>query len=336
MNVVQYIDHTGHRRVGQVSADGDVHAVANFERVYHLVSQAVAANASVASLLVFDDIAVVEPIDKLEIEGRLLPPVDHPDPHRQWVTGTGFSHIRAELQIDELAKLDASTEPMTESVRLKHAALRDGRSRGDEPGLLNEFFIKGTGLSIVPPGGTLVAPAFCRGYSEESEIAGIYYIDAVGQPVRLGFVLGNEFADCETEKRNAYYLQHSKIMPSAIGPELRLGSLPSSLIAHPRILRKGKAVLEYEFYTGEDNMVFDLATIEHHYFKHAMFRVPGDLHVHYLGTGARPGRYLGAEYQDGDVIEIGAPSFGRPLRVTLRDDANTTQHVPMQRVRALA
>jgi hypothetical protein len=56
-----------------------------------------------------------------------------------------------------------------------------------------------------------------------------------------------------------------------------------------------------------------LANIEHHHFKYAAFRRPGDVHCHFYGT-ATLSFAAGFRTQAGDVFEIAAPDFGRALR----------------------
>ncbi len=334
MNFVQFRDYNGERRVG-LSRDDGVSVIPGHATIYELLTAVIAGGRPVADVVAAASAGRIERLDALEADGRLLPPIDHPDPRRLWVTGTGFSHVREELQQGELERISSlDAAELTESLRLKRAAMGDvgGRSRGERPGILTEWFLKGDGTSLIAPGGALEAPAHCIGYSEESEIAGVYINDAAGAPVLIGHALGNEFADCETEKANAYYLAHSKLMPCAIGPELRIGRPPERLVGHTRVLRDGDPILEYDFFTGEANMVFDLATIEHHHFKHAPFRQPGDVHIHFYGTGARPGRYLGPPYRPGDTFEIGAPGFRHPLRVHLAE----APAAAMVQVRALA
>ena len=60
-------------------------------------------------------------------------------------------------------------------------------------------------------------------------------------------------------------------------------------------------------------MSHTLANLEHHHFKYAGHRVPGDVHVHYFGT-ATLCFADGIRTEPGDVFEIEAPGFGRPLR----------------------
>ena len=55
---------------------------------------------------------------------------------------------------------------------------------------------------------------------EEAEIAGVYFIDAAGQPRRVGMATGNEFSDHKFEKNNYLNLAGSKIRTCSLGPEL--------------------------------------------------------------------------------------------------------------------
>jgi hypothetical protein len=71
-------------------------------------------------------------------------------------------------------------------------------------------------------------------------------------------------------------------------------------------------VWEKPFLSGEANMSHTLANLEHHHFKYAFFRRPGDVHVHMFGT-ATLSFADGIRTRPGDVFEIEAPEFGLPL-----------------------
>lgn len=60
-----------------------------------------------------------------------------------------------------------------------------------------------------------------------------------------------------------------------------------------------------------------LANLEHHHFKYPMFRRPGDAHVHFFGASLLSFSQ-GFKAQDGDLMEIHVPDFGRPLRNPLQ------------------
>ena len=65
--------------------------------------------------------------------------------------------------------------------------------------------------------------------------------------------------------------------------------------------------------SGESNMSHAIANLEHHHFKYALFRRPGDVHVHFFGT-ATLSFSDEVRTQDGDVFEIEAAPFTLPVR----------------------
>ena len=144
-------------------------------------------------------------------------------------------------------------------------------------------------------------------------MAGIYVIADSGQPFRVGFAVANEFSDHVTERINYLYLAHSKLRPAALGPELLVGDLPADVRGVSRIRRGEVTLWEKPFLSGEANMSHTIANLEHHHFKYALFRQPGDLHVHMFGT-ATLSFGDGIRTEAGDVFEIGADGFGLPLR----------------------
>jgi hypothetical protein len=170
------------------------------------------------------------------------------------------------------------------------------------------------------------SPGFALDGSEEPEIAGIYIIDSHGNPRRLGYCLANEFSDHIIERGNYLWLAHSKLRPAALGAELLTGALPDDIRGTSRILRDGKAIWEKPFLTGEANMSHSLANLEHHHFKYAQFRRPGDVHVHFFGT-ATLSFSDGIQTCAGDVFEIEAPPFVLPLRNRLDSKPQPDIHV---------
>ena len=60
-------------------------------------------------------------------------------------------------------------------------------------------------------------------------------------------------------------------------------------------------------------MSHSIANLEHHHFKYAQFRRPGDVHVHFFGT-ATLSFSDGIETCEGDIFEIEADAFVLPVR----------------------
>ena len=250
-------------------------------------------------------------LDRLYAEGRLLPPILHPDPAHLHVTGTGLTHLGSAATRDSMHA--EATEELTDSMKMFRLGIEGGKPANGHAGVQPEWFYKGDGHALVAPGAPLVSPPFAEDGGEEPEIAGIYVIGPDGAPFRLGFALANEFSDHVMEKRNYLYLAHSKLRPAAIGPELLVGPLPDSVEGVSRVRRGNEVVFEQPFLSGEANMSHAIANLEHHHFKYGVFRQPGDVHVHMFGTSTLSFA-SGVRTRDGDVFEIEAAPFGLPLR----------------------
>ena len=112
---------------------------------------------------------------------------------------------------------------------------------------------------------------------------------------------------------------HSKLRECPLGPELLVDELPADVRGESRLLRAGKVAWSGTFASGESNMSYSIANLEHHHFKYPAFRRPGDIHVHLFGCPVLSFA-AGVPTQAGDVFEIEVPAFGRPLRNTLAVD----------------
>ena len=162
-------------------------------------------------------------------------------------------------------------------------------------------------------GEPLTVPPHAEDGGEESEIAGIYLIDSDGLPRRLCLAIGNESFDHVVEKKNYLYLAAPKLMSCSIGPELVTEASFACVAGEVRIERAGEVIWKKIIRTGDAAMCHSLANIEHHHFKHAGHRRPGDIHVHFFGADAFSSGE-GVTLKQGDVVEIRFEGFGRPLR----------------------
>ena len=253
-------------------------------------------------------------------QGRLLPPILHPDPAHLHLTGTGLTHLGSAST--RAAMHAGAREEETDSMRMFRMGVEGGKPAPGAVGVQPEWFYKGNGEALVAPNGTLERPSFAQDGGEEPEIAGIYVIDVDGRPCRVGFALANEFSDHVMEKRNYLYLAHSKLRQASFGPEILVGALPPSVEGTSRIRRDGQTVFEKPFLSGEANMSHSIANLEHHHFKYGIFRRPGDVHIHMFGT-ATLSFAEGFETRDGDVFEIEAAEFGLPLVNTMSSSGST-------------
>ena len=318
MNLIQFFDHNGTRAVGAVD-NGEARIVNGATSVYELASAALARNGGLAALIAEKGLGATVDRAAILAEGRMLAPIDHPDPAHLYVTGTGLTHLGSAATRDAMhtANSGATETGLTDTMKMFRMGLEGGKPADGLKGVQPEWFYKGNGYSVVNPGHPIPSPGFALDAGEEPEIAGIYLIDQNGQPRRLGFALANEFSDHVTERINYLYLAHSKLRACAFGPELRVGDLPAHIEGKSRIWRDGKVLWEKPFLSGEDNMSHTIANLEYHHFKYDLFRRPGDVHVHMFGT-ATLSFADGIKTQANDIFEIEEAQFGVALRNPIR------------------
>lgn len=311
MRLIQFIDSENQPRVGIVK-DDKIQILSAINSVYELFHDAAKNNLSLeerATALAGEQYLEYETLVKTN---KLLPPLTHPDPYHTWISGTGLTHLGSASSRNAMHD-KTNVAQLTDSMKIFNMGVENGKMQAGIPASQPEWFFKGNGLMAVNPGQDLMSPAFAMDGGEEPEMVGLYIVDAQGTPQRIGFAVGNEFSDHKMERINYLYLAHSKLRNCSYGPELLLGNLPESVKGTSRIIRDDNILWEKEFLTGEAHMSHNLANLEHHHFKHKLFRQPGDVHVHFFGTSVLS--FADAiETQEGDVFEIMAEGFGKPLR----------------------
>ncbi|WP_162783840.1 AraD1 family protein [Devosia naphthalenivorans] len=317
---MQFFDSNGGRAVASVN-DGVARMVNGATSVYELANAALNNNGGLAALIEAQGLGETVDRDVILAEGRMLSPIDHPDPAHLYVTGTGLTHLGSAATRDAMHKSNGTktADNLTDSMKMFRMGLEGGKPADGIKGVQPEWFYKGNGYTVVNPGHPIPSPGFALDAGEEPEIAGIYVIDRNGQPRRLGFALANEFSDHVTERVNYLYLAHSKLRACSFGPELRVGDLPRHIEGMSRIYRDGQVLWEKPFLSGEDNMSHTIANLEYHHFKYDLFRTPGDIHVHCFGT-ATLSFADGISTQPNDVFEIEEKQFGSALRNPIRVD----------------
>ncbi|MCR9086617.1 MAG: GguC family protein [Rhodobacteraceae bacterium] len=317
MRLVQFRSEDGGRAVARV--DGEALAVLNgVTRVADLAHMAVSQGQSLAATAEAAGIATTLSYDEVMGAGRLLPPIDLPDPAHIVVSGTGLTHTGSADTRDAMhAKVAGDDAALSDSMKIFKMGLEGGKPAPGETGVQPEWFWKGDGTILRGCGQQMESPHWADDMGEEPEIAGIYLIGPDGQPNRLGYALANELSDHVMERQNYLFLAHSKLRVCGLGPELLVGDLPQDVQGMSRIYRDGAVLWEKPFLSGEQNMTHTLANLEHHHFKYPMFRQPGQVHVHVYGT-ATLSFADGVRLQDGDVMEIDCARLGRPLRNPVR------------------
>lgn len=245
----------------------------------------------------------------------LLPPFDHPtEAARCFVTGTGLTH-KASAQSRQSMHGDPSV--LTDSTKMYRIGLEGGRPERGRAGAAPEWFYKGIGTILRAHGEPLDVPPHADDGGDEAEIAGCYIVADDGRPFRVGFVQGNEFSDHVLEAKNYLYLAQSKLRACSIGPELVVNADFSDVIGEARLERAGTCIWKGAQASGEKWMCHTLANLEHHHFKHAEHRRPGDAHLHFFGADLFSFKDR-IKLEDGDEMVIAFRNFGRPLRNSIR------------------
>ncbi len=259
----------------------------------------------------------------------LLPAFDHPgEPARCFVTGTGLTH-KASVENRDAMHDQGDKAPVTDSMRIYQWGLEGGKPEPGAVGVQPEWFYKGNGDILKAHGDPLDVPPYADDGGEEPEIVGAYIIDPQGCPRRIGFAVGNEFADHIMEKKNYLYLAPSKLRDCALGPELILGAPFNDVSGTVAIEREGEVVWSRSVVTGEANMSHSLANLEHHHFKYPIHRRPGDAHLHFFGADAFSFGE-GVSLQDGDIMVVSWEGFGRPLRNPIRISPEPDAFIPVE------
>lgn len=329
MRLIQFIAEDATRRVGAILSDQPPRVVLDAERVRDLVLEAHRKGRGLEATVEAHGLGQTIDYDELIAKRRLLPPLDHPEPARCLLSLTGLTHLGSAQSRDSMhARLQA--DDLSDSMKMFKLGVEGGKPAAGQIGAQPEWAYKGDGSWVVPPEQALELPTFAGDGGEEGEIAGLYVIGDDGEVLRAGFALANEYSDHVMERQNYLYLAHSKLRACAFGPELLVGALPPQVEGTVRILRDGKEIWSGQLLSGEANMCHAIGNLEHHHFKYRGFRRPGDVHVHFYGASALSVAD-GVTAQPGDVFEVAAPLFGRPLRNPLKAaaDEGPVQVIPV-------
>ncbi|HTC83952.1 MAG TPA: hypothetical protein VK683_06330, partial [Rhizomicrobium sp.] len=196
MRLVQFWARDGRRAVASLNDDGQGRVIQGVVTSYELAGRAIAEKLSLKVMV--DRLGFSESIDVRAAlaEGRVLPPLDHPDdPAHLIVTGTGLTHLGSAQGRDSMHKDLSDSAKLTDSMKMFKLGLESGKPAQGREGAQPEWFYKGDGGSVVAPETAFASPAFAQDGGEEPEIVGLYRIGPDGAPHRLGFALGNEFSD---------------------------------------------------------------------------------------------------------------------------------------------
>lgn len=317
MRLIQFCQRDGQRRVAAIAQDATApRTVQNYQSVRDLALDASREGVSLEAKVLACGLGESIDYEAVIDENRLLLPLDHPEPGRLVAGITGLTHLGSAQSRDAMhAKLASDT--LSDSMKMFKLGVEGGKPAPGMVGVQPEWAYKGDLSWGVPTGWPLDFPDYAEDAGEEAEIVGLYVIGDDGHVLRVGFALGNEFSDHVMERRNYLYLAHSKLRPWSVGPELLIGQLPDDVRGKVRVRRNGEIAWEGEFLSGESNMCHSIANLEHHHFKYAQFRRPGDVHVYFYGASVLS-HADAFEVRDADVFEVDCQIFGKPLQNPVR------------------
>ena len=295
-----------------------------FETTYKLINYSITNNQNLDELLNklldkanpidFSYDEILNSNNKNELP-KILVPIDHPDPYRLFISGTGLTHTGSVKSRDMMHNDNEEKKDQTDSAKMFQMGIEGGKPEEGKIGVAPEWFYKGNGTNLKGPNDLLEIPNFSLDGGEEPEIVGCYLIDSEGNPVRLGFTLGNEFSDHETEQINYLYLAHSKMRNCSIGPELDTSLEFKDISINCDIERDGGKIYKSgPIKSGEEYMSHSLSNMEYHHFKYDIHRLPGDLHLHYFGTSQLSYSTRDWKFKSGDKIIISSEEFDGSLK----------------------
>lgn len=319
MHLVQ-IKHPSHGRKVALVDGNELIVLHYFQSTFGLANRAINQQLSLETLVnkhLGQNKLDYDPIYQGKSAWQLLPPIDHPtDPMHCMISGTGLTH-KASAENREAMHQAAAQEKLTDSMKVYQWGETGGKPPPGAIGTQPEWFYKGNGSSLRAHGEPLELPPYADDGGEEPEIAGLYIISQQGSVYRIGFTIGNEYSDHVMERKNYLYLAPSKLRTCSIGPELVVNSDFTDLSGRVAVYREGSEIWSAEVKSGVSNMAHSLANLEYHHFKYPNHRVPGQVHIHYFGTGAFSFG-SGLRLVSGDLMEVNWQDMGRPLRNPLQ------------------
>ncbi len=312
------LSHAQHGRRVAVVEEPRLRLLRDVTSVFDLAQRAMSRGTRIEQIIEYaDDRLDYDSIYSGDSDWALLPPFDHPSPTRCFVTGTGLTH---KASAENRQSMHGAAAAETDSMKMYRIGLEGGRPKGGCIGAPPEWFYKGVGTILKAHDEPLDVPNHGDDGGDEGEIAGCYINSADGLPLRIGLVQGNEFSDHVLEAKNYLYLAQSKLRSCSIGPEIVIGTdLSNEIRGAASVERAGKTIWSGPLASGEPWMCHTLANLEHHHFKHAEHRRPGDAHVHFFGADLFSFKDR-LRLKDGDVMVIAFQGFGRALRNPIRID----------------
>ena len=136
MRLIQFLDGDVCAVAAVLDERGVARRLAGATRVYDLALEAADSGRPLAQV-VLDRLGAEEiPLRDLEDRGGFLLPVDHPDPARCWVTGTGLTHLGSASTRNTMHA--AAKDPdahVTDSMRMFQWGIEGGKPKPGQQGV---------------------------------------------------------------------------------------------------------------------------------------------------------------------------------------------------------
>ena len=199
-------------------------------------------------------------------------------------------------------------------MKMFKLGIEGGKPGAGAIGVQPEWAYKGDGSWLVAPEQPIELPGYAEDGGEEGEVAGLYVIGDDGEVLRVGFALGNEYSDHVMERRNYLYLAHSKLRQSSFGPEVLIGALAAGGEGHGAHRPRRQGGLERRASLRREPTCATRSPISSSIISNMPASAGRATCTSITTAPARSARASGFQTQPGDVFEVEAAPFGRPLR----------------------
>src|SRR5688572_31914020 len=126
--------------------NGVTRVVNGAKSVYSLALEAARSGSGLAALIERKGFGKTVDLDAAYRQGRLISPINHPDPAHLHLTGTGLTHLGSAATRDSMhKKLAGGEEQLTDSMKMFRMGLEGGKPKNGGPGVQPEWFYKGNG-----------------------------------------------------------------------------------------------------------------------------------------------------------------------------------------------
>ena len=152
-----------------------------FETTYKLINYSITNNQNLDELLNklldkanpidFSYDEILNSNNKNELP-KILVPIDHPDPYRLFISGTGLTHTGSVKSRDMMHNDNEEKKDQTDSAKMFQMGIEGGKPEEGKIGVAPEWFYKGNGTNLKGPNDLLEIPNFSLDGGEEPEVVG--------------------------------------------------------------------------------------------------------------------------------------------------------------------